>query len=63
MRQFVGTAGARETVSSVAVPACLRFSKQKDVDCFQAYEAPCRCLDVLNFVALNDLRKAGKLKP
>ena len=62
VRPFLGTAGVRESVSSAAVPACHWFPKQKDVDCFQAYEAPCECLNVLNVMALNYRTEAGEYK-
>ena len=60
VRQFLGTAGARESVSSAAVPACYRFPRQKDVDCFQAYEVPGECLDVLKIMVLNYHTDAGE---
>ncbi len=63
VRQFLGTAGARESRPSAVVPACHRFPRRKDVDSFQAYEDLWKCLDVLNIMALNDLKKLSEYKP
>ena len=62
-RQLPGTAGARESVSSATVPACHRFPRQKDVDCFQEYETPGEYLDVLKIMALNYRTDAGEYQP